>query len=77
MNCLSCGCYRSVSIEFVCSEECRKCAVELYENVINQTPICARNRSKTDPTRLNEKGADEFRALVEKIKNAPVLEAIR
>jgi hypothetical protein len=70
-NCLFCGRLIRSEVEAVCSEICRNSGIAMYEGVLNQAPICAKNRSSNNPRKLREDIATQFAALIEKLKNAP------
>lgn len=71
MRCLSCGKPIRSKIAAICSEDCRQEVIEIYEGIINSTPICAKNRSQTGELREDLKTT--FTQMLKKIKAAPLV----
>jgi hypothetical protein len=73
MNCVGCGRPVRSEIEAICSEDCRQETISIYQSVLNYAPACAKAR---DPLtgKVRKDIADGFKAQIEKLKNAPLLE---
>lgn len=73
MNCLGCGRIVRSENDAVCSEACRENAVEVYELMIKTAPESCRKHPSGDPENFHKKIIIECESLIEKLKNAEVV----